>query len=46
MAPRVPTYFVSVRSHGNAERPCETKISQLEIVMFIDEKVLGFEVPM
>ena len=44
MIPRTLTYFVSVRSHGNAECPCESKISQLEVVMFIDEKVLRFEV--
>lgn len=45
MIPRVPTYFVGVRAHGNAECPCESKISQLEVVVLIDEKVLGFEVP-
>jgi len=42
----VPAYLVSVCSHGNAERSCESEVSQLKIVMFIDEKVLGFEVSM
>jgi hypothetical protein len=46
VAPRALTYLVSVRSHGNAERPCESEISQLEIVMVINEKVLRFEVSM
>ena len=46
MAPRAPAYFVSIRSHGNAERPCESEIGQLEIISFIDEKVLRFEVSM
>lgn len=44
MAPRAPTYFVGIRSHGNAESPCESEIGQLEIIMFVDEKVLRFKV--
>lgn len=44
VVPRAPTYFVSIRSHGNAERPCESEIGQLEIVIFVDEEVLRFEV--
>ena len=46
MTPRAPTYFMSVRSHGDAERPRESEISQFEIVVLIDKKVLGFEVSM
>jgi hypothetical protein len=35
---------MGIRSHGDAERPCEPKVSQFEIVLFVDEKVLRFEV--
>jgi len=35
---------VSIRSHGNAKGPRESEIGQLEIVLFVDEKVLRFEV--
>lgn len=39
-----PTYLMSICSHGNAKRPRESEISQLEVVMLIDEQILGFEV--
>ena len=42
----MPAYLVSVRSHGNAESSCESKVSQLEVVLFIDKEILGFEVSM
>lgn len=40
------TCLMSISSHGNAKRPRESEISQLEVVMFIDEQVLRFEVSM
>jgi len=46
VTPKAPTYLMSVRSHGDAERPSESKISQFEIILFVDEKILRFEVPM
>jgi hypothetical protein len=41
---RALAYLVGVRSHGNAKRPREPKISQLEVVVFINEEVLRFEI--
>jgi len=38
--------FMGIRSHGDAERTCEPEVCQLEIVLFVDEKVLRFEVSM
>lgn len=35
---------MGVRSHGDAKRPCESEVGQLEIILFVDQKVLRFEV--
>ncbi len=37
---------MSVRSHGNAERPSKAEVSELEVVIFIDQKILWLEVAM
>ena len=35
---------MGIRSHGDSKRTCEPEVRQLEIVLFVDEKVLRFEV--
>jgi hypothetical protein len=35
---------VRISSHRKPERPRQPKIGELEVVMLVDEKVLGFEV--
>jgi hypothetical protein len=37
---------MSISPHWDSESPSKAKIGQLQIVAFIDEKVLGFQVPM
>lgn len=44
MTLRSRTYFVGICSHGDAECSREPEVGQLEIVIFVDEKVLRFEV--
>jgi len=41
-----PKYLVSVCAHGDTKRPRKSKISQLQVVMFIDEKVRRVEFSM
>ena len=43
---RPRTDLVCVRSHGDAERARESEVGQLEVVMFIDQKILRLEVAM
>jgi len=38
--------LVSISPHWDSESPSKAKIGQLQIVAFIDEKVLRFQVPM
>ena len=37
---------MSVSPHWDSESPGKAKVSQLQIVAFINEKILGFQVPM
>ena len=37
---------MSISPHWNSKRPSKSKISQLQIVAFINENVLWFQVPM
>ena len=37
---------MGIRSHGDTECSREPEVGQLEIVIFVDEKVLRFEVSM
>ena len=45
MLRKQPTDLMRVCPHGNPERARETKVGELEVVMFIDQKILGLEVP-
>ena len=36
---------MSISPHRNSESPSKAKVGQLQIVAFINEKVLGFQVP-
>ncbi len=40
------TNLVRVRPHGNTERACKTEVTELEVVIFIDQKILRFQVAM
>lgn len=37
---------MSISPHRDSESPGKAKVGQLQIVAFINEKVLGFQVPM
>jgi hypothetical protein len=39
-------HLMRVSPHGNTECPGEPKVCQLQVVAFIDEKILWFEVAM
>lgn len=37
---------MSISPHWDSERPSKSKVGQLQIVAFIDKKVLWFQIPM
>ena len=37
---------MGVRPHRNTERPCQTKVGQLEVIILVDKEILRLEVTM
>jgi hypothetical protein len=37
---------VGISPHGNTKRPRQAEICKLEVVTFVDQQVLGLEIPM
>lgn len=43
---RWDAYLVGISPHGNTKRPRQAKVCKLEVVAFVNQQVLGFEITM